>query len=545
MRTVQQIERPMIKLMKRKRVAAYARVSVESDRMYHSLSAQISYYSKLIQKNPEWEYAGVYADYGISGTRIKKRQDFQRLLEDAEIGKFDIILTKSIQRFARNTVDLLQIVRHLKELNIEVWFEKENIHTMSGDGELMMTILASFAQEESRSISENIKWRFQKKFQQGIPHAKFFVYGYHWQDDELKIVPEEAKMVRKIFNDYLNGKSRKDIMRSLNDEGVRTMYGNSFKDASIKQILTNRIYTGVLEMQKTFVIDPITKRQIINHGEKNKYVVENHHEALITPILFERVQEELTRRREEGKKKGGYARDYLNISCFTGVIKCGICGKSYVHVVRKYKGKIHEYWTCDSHKGKGTNCGAYGSIPQPVLKKACTSVLGLSEFNENNFMQCVEKIVVPAYQTLVFHLSDGRIIEQKWESTARKDCWTDELKLRQKKWMEQYRQSKKSKRYHAFSGRIYCPTCNATFVRCLDWRKNGKVPYWRSRGEHKCNHVSGIREDRLENLVAVMFNTHSYDSDIFRQNVKRIEIQKNGDLLFWLTDGSSKGVKLK
>ena len=157
MRTIRKIERRIPNLKQRKKVAAYARVSMESERMHHSLSAQVSYYSSLIQKNPDWEYAGVYADYGISGTGMKKRQEFLRMLEDAEAGKIDIILTKSIQRFARNTVDLLRTVRHLKELGIEVWFEKENIHTMSGDGELMMTILASFAQEESRSISENVR----------------------------------------------------------------------------------------------------------------------------------------------------------------------------------------------------------------------------------------------------------------------------------------------------------------------------------------------------------------------------------------------------
>ena len=227
------------------------------------------------------------------------------------MGKFDIILTKSIQRFARNTVDLLQTVRHLKEINIEVWFEIENIHTMSGDGELMMTILASFAQEESRSISENIKWRFLKSSNRAFLMPGSLFMDIIWQDEELKTVPEEAEIFKKIFYDYLSGKSRKDIIRSLNDEGVRTMYGNLFKDASIRQIITNRTYTGVLEIQNTFVIAPITKRQIINHGEGNKYVVENHHEALTTPILFERVQKKLIRRRDEGKRKGGYARGYL------------------------------------------------------------------------------------------------------------------------------------------------------------------------------------------------------------------------------------------
>lgn len=211
MRTIRKIEQSIPNLRQRKKVAAYARVSVESERMHHSLSAQVSYYSRLIQKNPEWEYAGVYADYGISGTGIKKRQEFQRMLEDVEKGRIDIILTKSIQRFSRNTVDLLNTVRHLKEIGVDVWFEKENIHTMSGEGELMLTILASFAQEESRSISDNIKWRFHKKFEQGIPHAKFLVYGYRWEHNTLVIQPEEAKIIRKIFDDYLSGKLERNL----------------------------------------------------------------------------------------------------------------------------------------------------------------------------------------------------------------------------------------------------------------------------------------------------------------------------------------------
>ena len=164
MKTVEKIERKQPVLPARKRVAAYARVSMESERMQHSLSAQVSYYSTFIQNNPEWEYAGVYADYGISGTGTRKREDFNRMIEDAEAGRIDIILTKSIQRFARNTVDLLNTVRHLKDIGVEVRFEKENINSMSGDGELMLSILASFAQEESRSLSENIRWATIKRF---------------------------------------------------------------------------------------------------------------------------------------------------------------------------------------------------------------------------------------------------------------------------------------------------------------------------------------------------------------------------------------------
>lgn len=542
MRTIRKIGQGIPHVIKRKKVAAYARVSVESERMHHSLSAQVSYYSALIQQNPEWEYAGVYTDYGITGTSTKKRRDFQRMLEDAKDGKIDIILTKSIQRFARNTVDLLQSVRLLKEIGVEVWFEKENIHTMSGDGELMLTILASFAQEESRSISDNIKWRFRKKFEQGIPHARFFVYGYQWQGENLIIVPEEAKIVRKIYNDYLSGKTRKDIMRDLKKMGIRSMYGNFLQDASIKQFLTNRVYTGILEIQKTFIVDPITKRQVINRGEKDKYIVENHHEAIIDSSTFTKAQEELARRKEQGKVRGGYARDFLNTCCFTGVLKCGICGRSYVHIKRKYKGQVREYWGCESHKQRGKNCGAIGSIPQQVLENACVDALGLSTFSEDEVLQSIQKIIVPTYHTLVFYLANGEVITQKWESTALKDCWTDKLKCQQRAWMERYRQSGRSKRYHPFSGRIYCPICKTKFVRCRE--RSGNI-YWRSKGKHKCVHVRGIQENKLECLVATLLDSHPFDGDLFRSKVSDIEIMEDGNVIFRMVDGKCERGRLQ
>ena len=202
-------------IREKKKVAAYARVSMQSERMLHSLSAQVSYYSGLIQKNPDWEYAGVYADDFISGTNTVKRDEFKRMLADCEAGKIDIILTKSISRFARNTVDLLETVRRLKDLGVEVRFEKERIRSMDGDGELMLTILASFAQEESRSISDNVKWGIRKRMQNGIPNGHFRIYGYRWEGDELVIVPEEAEIVKRIFQNFLDGKSRLETEREL------------------------------------------------------------------------------------------------------------------------------------------------------------------------------------------------------------------------------------------------------------------------------------------------------------------------------------------
>ena len=239
MRKITKLEPTAPILTPKKRVAAYARVSMETERLQHSLSAQISYYNDKIQKNPDWLFAGVYADNGISGTGTEKRDDFNRLLADCDAGKIDIVLTKSISRFARNTVDLLETVRHLKEIGVEVWFERENIHSLDGDGELMLSILASFAQEESRSISENVKWGTRKRFEQGIPNGKFRVYGYRWEGDDLIPIPEEAVVVKRIFQNFLDGKSRLETEREFAAEGITTRDGCRWADYNIASVLRN------------------------------------------------------------------------------------------------------------------------------------------------------------------------------------------------------------------------------------------------------------------------------------------------------------------
>ena len=296
MREVSKVKPPMPVMMRKKRVAAYARVSLDSERLMHSLSAQVSYYSEYIQKNPHWIYAGVYVDESITGTLTDKRDEFKRMIADCESGKIDIILVKSISRFARNTVDLLKTVRHLKELGIEVRFEKENIHSMSNDGELMLSILASFAQEESRSISENVKWGTRKRFEQGIPNGRVRVFGYRWEGDTLVIVPEEAETVKRIFADFIGGKVPRAIAKGLNDDGITTRMGCKWSDFGIRTILNNITYTGNMLLQKVFVDDPITKHRKINRGELPRYFVENTHKAIISKDIFDKAQKEFERR---------------------------------------------------------------------------------------------------------------------------------------------------------------------------------------------------------------------------------------------------------
>lgn len=418
MKTVEKIERKLPVLKTRKRVAAYARVSMESERMQHSLSAQVSYYSALIQKNPEWEYAGVFADYGISGTGTKKREEFNRMLAECEAGNIDIILTKSIQRFARNTVDLLNTVRHLKDLGIEVRFEKENINSLSGDGELMLSILASFAQEESRSISENVKWGTIKRFKQGIPNGKFSIFGYEWQDDKLVIVPEEAEIIRWMYAEYMKGASRIEIGRALMDRGIYTRQGKPWVDSNVKVILTNITYTGNMLFQKEYCEDPITKHRRKNYGEMPQYFVEDTHEAIIPMDEWQAVQAEFKRRRDLGP----FGNKSLKLSAFSTKITCGCCRKHYRHSgKRNTAGEVYYIWICQTKSQKGVSACPSKNIPEKMLQNTAAEVLGLDEFDEDVFSQQIEEVIVIGDDTLTFRFYDGHEVTTKWQSTAKID----------------------------------------------------------------------------------------------------------------------------
>lgn len=544
MANVRKIEPTMPVLPTRKKVAAYARVSMETERLHHSLSAQVSYYSDLIQRNPEWEYVGVYADDGITGTQANKRDEFQRLLEDCEAGKIDIVLTKSISRFARNTVDLLETVRHLKELGISVRFEKENIDSLSGDGEVMLTLLASFAQEEIRSLSENEKWSVKKRFEQGIPVGRPRILGYRWEGNTMIVVPEEAKVVRRIYQNFLDGKSRLETERELAAEGITSVYGNRICDSQLKQILTNISYTGNLLLQKEYVADPISKQRRKNKGELPQYYVENTHEAIIDMDTFQYVQDEMARRRALGAR----ANKSLNITCFTGKIKCSYCGKSFMHNTRKNRAKftttyteedgLYTTWVCGSRKQKkkGEGCPAK-EIPDKILKQVCTEALGLDEFDDQAFDERVERIDVPDGGTLVFHFYDGTELVREWESTAKKDCWTDEHKDRQREWVRNY-MAKGDGRFSPFTTRVKCGGCGGSCRRQTQGPKDAKVAYWRCSGGGATNcGIKGIREPELMEITAKVMETGEFDPDAFREQVDHITMVKTGLLEFTFTDG--------
>ena len=532
MAKITRVEQAVPSIKTKKKVAAYARISMESERMNHSLSAQVSYYSSLIQKNPDWQYAGVFADDGVSGTGTAKRNEFKRMIEAAENGMIDIILTKSIQRFARNTVDLLETVRHLKDIGVEVRFEKEHINSMSGDGELMLSILASFAQEESRSISDNVKWGIRKRMQCGIPNGHFRVYGYRWEGDELVIVPEEAEIVRRIFQNFLDGKSRLETEREFAAEGITTREGCRWVDSNIKVVLTNVTYTGNLLLQKEFISDPISKQRKKNKGQLPQYYVEDTHPAIIDKETFDYVQEEIARRRE----LGALANKSLNTSCFTGKIKCPYCGQSYMHNKRTDRG-VMEFWNCGSkkQKKKGDGCPIGGTINHKNLMRVCVEVLGLDEFDEDAFLEKVDHIEVPEKYVLKFYLSDGTTAVRGCPNTGHRDCWTPEY--RAKASAQRRKNGTNPKGASCFTARIKCAHCGCNFRKSSQTGKDGeKSSYWRCADRDGCS-TKGLRDDWLRELSAEVLGLEMFDEAVFRERIGYISVLSDSEVAFHFQDG--------
>ena len=392
---------------KKKRVAAYCRVSSGKDAMLHSLSAQISYYSDYIQKHG-WEYAGVYADEAITGTK-DSRENFQHLLKECRKGNIQMVITKAISRFARNTVTLLETVRELKALGVDVYFEEQNIHTMSADGELMLTILASYAQEESLSVSENMKWRIRKNFENGKPWSGL-ILGYRFQNGQFVVVPEEAEVVRRIYNEYLGGLGATAIMKGLNNDGILTRCGKTWHTAGVLKILRNYNYTGNLILQKTYRENHLTKRKMKNNGEKPQYHAVDTHEAIIDLATFEAVQQELAKRAEHYSGKKPSTVTYP----FTRLIVCANCGKHY----KRKTTATGIVWICSTYNIHGKKACASKAISESVLY----------ELTADTPIGDLTAIRAEKDNTLVFCFKDGSQTVKRWQDRSRAESWTDAMK---------------------------------------------------------------------------------------------------------------------
>lgn len=395
---------------KKLRVAAYCRVSTSLEAQQNSYQAQRAYYLDMIESNPNWILADIFADEGITGTSVERRREFQRMIRWCKRGKIDLILTKSISRFARNTEDCLHYVRMLKTMQIPVIFEMERLDTSQMDSEFFLAMLGANSQAESEATSSRVKWGVQAAFREGKVRYQYKRWlGYRkGEDGKPEIVPEEAKIVQQIYDAYLSGKSLQDIKAILEEEGAVTKTGLTvWPIASIKNILQNEKYVGDALLQKTYTIDPISGTRKKNEGELTQYLVKNCHPAVISRETFALVQEEMTRRTaarlperlsEPPQEKVVYSGKYA----LSGILLCGICNSPYRRCTWRRNGKTRIVWRCQNRLTNGPrNCASSPTIPEPSLHQTLTTAINGMLYQKEYLFQPFETAgITSRYQGL-------------------------------------------------------------------------------------------------------------------------------------------------
>ena len=385
------------------KVAAYARVSTSSEEQLLSLENQKLHYEQRILANSNWEFVEMYFDEGISGTKIDKRDGLKRLLQDCENGKVDFILTKSISRFSRNALDCLEIVRRLIDLNIFIEFEKENINTQTMDGELMLSILSSLAESESRSLSQNTKWGIEKRFQNGTYKIGYPPFGYDWVNGAMVINEEQAAVVKEIFVDILKGESTGAIAERLNQQVVTTKRGKTWHGTTIRGIIKNEKYVGDALFGKTFTDDSFKRK--VNRGDKNQYFMEGHHPAIIDKEVFEQAQQMLV---HNAKSKNIVQDDdkYQNRYSFSGILNCGECGGTFKRRIQtKNKNEKYVAWACTTHL-KGKHSCRMKFIKDEQIKSAYITMINKLIFSH----QILLKPLLAEVRATTYTVDDSQII---------------------------------------------------------------------------------------------------------------------------------------
>ena len=385
--TVTKEEKPKLK------VAAYCRVSTDSDEQATSYEAQVEHYTGFIKKTPAWEFAGIFADDGISGTNTKKREEFNRMIDECMAGRIDMVITKSISRFARNTLDCLKYVRQLRDKNIPVFFEKENINSMDAKGEVLLTIMASLAQQESQSLSQNVKLGIQFRYQSGkvqVNHNRFMGYTKD-ADGNLIIEPAEAEIVRRIFREYLEGKSLIQIGRGLEADGILTGAGKQhWRPETIKKMLSNEKYIGDALLQKTYTTDFMQKTRVKNNGIVPQYYVEGSQEAIIPKDLFMQVQEEMARRANlhsgEKRKKRVYSSKYA----LSSLVYCSQCGEIYRRIAWNNRGKHSIVWRCCTRVEHGPTACDADTIKEEDLQTVTVRAINMAVRCSETFREILQ-----------------------------------------------------------------------------------------------------------------------------------------------------------
>jgi DNA invertase Pin-like site-specific DNA recombinase len=500
--------------IEKKRVAAYARVSTDSEEQLTSYEAQVDYYTKWIKERSDWEFVGIYTDEGISAVNTKKRDGFNRMVADALAGKIDLIVTKSVSRFARNTVDSLSTVRKLKENGVEVFFEKENIYTFDGKGELLITIMSSLAQEESRSISENVTWGQRKRFADGkvsMPYKRFLGYE-KGGDGAPKIVESEAEIIRLIYRLFMEGKTSSAIAKYLAASGIPSPGGKEkWQVATVNSILTNEKYKGDALLQKHFTVDFLSKKIKENEGEVPQYYVQNSHPAIIDPNEFDSVQIEIERRKKLGRP----------IACQSPLstkLVCGDCGGFFGSKVwgsnTKYRRVI---WRCNEKYKGDIKCSTPHVTEEEVKQKFLEAFNSILEYREELIANC---------RLAQEELCDCTDIDKEIGELHRDIEVVAEL-------------SRKA---------IYD---NAhTAIDQVEWceRNNGYLERHRKATE-RISELEGLKQGRrskkivLESFIQNLENRNStleeFDDRLWATAINKVTIQKEGHWVFSFNDGAN------
>lgn len=384
---------------KKLRVAAYCRVSTDSDAQLESLDAQKEHYKNYITSRDDWTFAGLYFDEGITGTKADKRPMLLRLIEDCKAKKIDFVITKSISRLSRNTTDCLEIVRTLLSLDIPIYFEKENINTGSMESELFLSILSSMAEGESASISENNKWSIKKRFLDGSYKLGYVPYGYHWKDGEILVDPAQAEIVKRIFRELLSGKGTEAIAKELNQEQVPTKKGGRWTSTSIRDIIRNEKYTGDCIFQKTYTDSNFNRHK--NDGHLDQYFVSDHHEAIISHEDFEAAAALIEQRASEKGIKKGNAK-YQQRYAFSSKIICGECGNTFRRRIHSSTYGKYAAWVCNTHLEDTSRCSML-YIRDDDLKLAFTTMI-------NKLVYCHKLVLKPYLKALQESTGDASLL---------------------------------------------------------------------------------------------------------------------------------------
>lgn len=370
MKKITKIEAKKTIIRKKIRVAAYCRVSTDQDKQMESLKAQKSHYVKYINEHEGWSFAGLYFDAGISGTSMDKRPELLKMLRDCELGKIDFIVTKSLSRFARNATDCLGMIRKLLGLEIPIYFEKENINTAHMEGEFLVTLMSQLAEDESRSISKNMKWSIRNRFKEGTYIISTPPYGYENQNGHLVVIPDEAEIVREIFQDALSGMGAYKIAKKMEKRNVPTKRGGKWSCSTVSEILENESYMGDLRLQKHFTDDNFKQQK--NRGELNQYYITEEHEPIISRETFEKVRAMIERKRaeEEGIDKSKYQKRYA----FSGKIICAECGSTMKRRIQYTGSRQYPTWICSKHLEDKDAC-SMRFITDEAVKAAFTTMI--------------------------------------------------------------------------------------------------------------------------------------------------------------------------